>query len=228
MMGAIPPLSALLVMAFLSGKGGDRSQAALPLPAPLQTGEISLEACLHERRSTRKYAPDAISLTEISQLLWAAQGVNRPGGFRTTPSAGALFPLEIYLAAALVEGIPAGVYRYLPQGHSLVPLERGDMRGRLSSAALGQESVGEGAAVLVIAAAYRRTTGKYGRRGERYVHIEVGAAAQSVHLQAAALGLGTVFIGAFEDDLVRDVIGMPSSESPLGLMPVGRRVEKGR
>jgi SagB-type dehydrogenase family enzyme len=191
-------------------------------------GETSLEKSLHERQSTRRYAPGMISLSEISQLLWAAQGVNRPNGFRTTPSAGALFPLEVYLVAAAVEGMPAGVYRYLPGSHSLAPLGRGDVRERLSSAALGQECVRGGAAVLVIAAAYHRTTGKYGQRGKRYVHIEAGAAAQSVHLQAAALGLGTVFIGAFDDDLVEDVVGMPSSESPLGLMPVGRKAKKER
>jgi SagB-type dehydrogenase family enzyme len=198
------------------------SPGSVRLPQPVSDGPISLEKALRDRRSLRRFKNSAISLAQLSQLLWAAQGVSGTGGRRTAPSAGALYPLEVYAVAGMVSGLSVGVYAYDPNRHALRRIAEGDAREDLSSAALGQAPVGSAAAVLVICAVYERTTVKYGERGVRYVHMEAGHAAQNVHLQAAALGLGTVVIGAFDDDGVRKVLRMTDREHPLYLMPVGR------
>ena len=138
---------------------------------------------------------------------------------RTAPSAGALYPLELYLVAGMVRGLDPGVYKYAPAGHKLVKMIAGDQRHELASAAHGQDAV---AAVLVFTAVERRTARKYGSRGMRYVHIETGHASQNVFLEATALGLGTVVVGAFEDDAVGELLHLPEGEAPLYLMPLGR------
>ncbi len=156
------------------------------------------------------------------QSLWSAQGHTHADGFRTAPSAGALYPLEIYVVAGDVADLPAGVYRYQPREHNLVLVQRGDLRAPLASAALGQAWIRSAPAVLAIAGVYQRTARKYGKRGRRYVHIEVGHAAQNVYLQATTRGLATVLVGAFNDTEVQEVLGLPSDHAPLGLMPLGR------
>lgn len=217
--------AALAVIVHLAGTGFSKEredEGVLILPPPAVQGDMSVEAALRARRSVRTFEAGGLTATSLSRLLWAAQGITRDSGYRTAPSAGALYPLELYVLAGEVKGIPAGVYRYRPRGHSLLPIGKGDRRSALSGAALGQRCVESGAAVLVLAAAFERTTVKYGKRGVQYVHMEVGSAAQNVYLQAASLGLGTVFVGAFDDEGVKDVVGLPPSERPLGLMPVGR------
>ncbi|HHS12377.1 MAG TPA: SagB/ThcOx family dehydrogenase [bacterium] len=194
----------------------------ITLPSPSHSSRISVEAALQQRRSLREYSSVPVTLAELSQLLWAAQGITSRHGYRAAPSAGALFPLEVYLVAGHVIDLPAGVYRYRPHAHTLAPVAKGDLRSKLSSAALGQSSIRDGAAVLVLTAVYERTTAKYGSRGVQYVHMEVGHAAQNVYLQAVSLELGTVFIGAFYDDRVKDLLKLPDSENPLGIMPLGR------
>jgi len=194
----------------------------IPLPAPQTTGPLSVEEALVQRRSVREFRPEPISLAEVGQLLWAAQGITRSGGYRTAPSAGALYPLEVLLVAGRVHDLSPGVYRYRSRDHALVPLLEGDLRANLAAAALGQSSVKAGAAVLVITAVYERTTIKYGQRGIRYVHMEVGYASENIHLQAAALGLGTVAVGAFHDDRVQELLNLPANEHPLLIMPVGK------
>jgi SagB-type dehydrogenase family enzyme len=193
---------------------------ALPPASP--TGSVSVEQALRARRSIREFRSAPLTLTEVAQLLWAAQGITDAEGHRTAPSAGAMYPLELYLAAAQVEGLPPGVYRYLPREHALEPVREGDIRTPLMAAALNQACVGAGPALLIFTAVYERTTGRYGDRGVRYVHMDVGHAGQNVHLQAVALGLGTVVVGAFDDDAVRRIIGAPANEEPLYIMPVGR------
>jgi SagB-type dehydrogenase family enzyme len=193
----------------------------IALPPPKLDGEISLEEAIFLRRSVRQYGERSLSLAEIGQLLWAAQGVTNEAGYRTAPSAGALYPLEVYLVVGEVESLPAGVYRYLPDQHALMAEFNVDMRSSLASAALKQTWIGEAPAVLVFTAIYERTTRKYGERGIRYVHMEIGHAAQNVYLQATALDLGTVFVGAFYDDQVRELLRLPHNEVPLGVMPVG-------
>ena len=196
----------------------------VPLPRAAYDGETSVEEALRSRRSVRDYSRSALSLDDVSQLLWAAQGITKKReGLRTAPSAGALYPLEIYLVAGSVDDLPAGIYRYVPKGHDLLGLADGDKRKALADAALGQSWVRRAPMVLVIAAVYERSKRKYGRRGIRYSHIEVGHAAQNVYLQAATLGLGTVIVGAFDDEEVQAVLELPADHEPLALMPVGRK-----
>ena len=197
--------------------------ATLKLPEPILQSEVSLEEALRERRSTREYANVPLTLSEVAQLLWAAQGVTSEWGGRTAPSAGALYPLEVYLAAGNVESLAPGVYKYNPERHELVRVRDGDVRGQLAKAALSQRWVQEGAVDIVIAAIYERTTVKYGDRGIRYVHMEAGHAAENICLQAAALDLGVVTVGAFYDDLVRDIMGMLADEIPLYVIPIGKK-----
>ena len=194
------------------------------LPEPRLKSEVSLEEALLKRRSIREYANLPLTLEDVSQLLWAAQGITAEWGGRTAPSAGALYPLEVYLAVGNVENLAAGVYKYKPERHELVKVRDDDVRGELAEAALGQNFVMEAAIDIVIAAVYERTTKKYGDRGVRYTHMEAGHAAQNIYLQATALDLGMVTIGAFYDEQVKDILGMPKIETPLYLIPVGKQV----
>ena len=193
------------------------------LPEPRIDGDVSLEESLVKRRSVRDYAGEQLALEEISQLLWAAQGTTGDTGGRTAPSAGALYPLEVYVIVGDVRNLAVGVYRYDPQGHEIVMTAAGDIRAELASAALGQTSVEDGAIDLVFTAVYQRTTRKYGDRGVRYVHMEAGHAAQNVCLQATAMGLGAVTIGAFHDEEVSRLLNLPRDEEPLYIIPVGKR-----
>jgi len=192
------------------------------LPQPLTDSGISVEGALRWRRSERSYEAGALTLAQVSQLLLAAQGITGAQGLRTAPSAGALYPLEVYLIVGDVVDLGPGIYRYQPRNHQLVRIGSGDKRQELVAAALGQTFIGQGAVSLVFTAVYERTTWRYGERGIRYVHMEAGHAAQNVYLQAVALKLGTVVVGAFHDDQVRQALGLPQDEHPLYIMPVGR------
>lgn len=191
------------------------SMGEIPLPTPSQRGEVSLEEALTRRRSIREFTEEGLTSAEISGLLWAGQGITDPRGFRTAPSAGALYPLELYVATG------EGVYHYLPQRHRLAVLLPEDMRLRLWEAGLKQGALREAPAIIVITAVYGRTEAKYGLRAERYVHLEAGHAAQNILLQATALDLGAVPIGAFYDEKVQEVLALPSDQEPLYLIPVG-------
>lgn len=200
------------------------AQAALAvaLPEPRRDSGVSLERTLAERRTVREFGPVALRLAELAQLAWAAQGVIAPSGRRTTPSAGALYPLEVYILAANVQDLAPGVYRYQPSLHRLAAVAEGDRRGELAEAAWGQRWIAQAPVILVIAAVERRTTGKYGQRGVRYAHMEAGHAAQNALLQAAALDLDAALVGAFTDSEVQAVLGLPRDARPLYLVPVGR------
>lgn len=194
------------------------------------TAQLKVEQQLLQYAETRKEFgenaesnADGLSLATLGQLLWAAQGMTAADGGRTAPSAGALYPLELFVAAGRVECLPPGVYRYMPAEHSIRLHLAGNRRRALSEAALAQSAVHDGAAVLVIPALYARTAAKYGMRAERYVHMEAGHAAQNVYLQATSLALGTVVVGAFEDDRVGEVLGLPANVVPLALLPIGVR-----
>jgi len=197
----------------------------IELPQPKIDGNFSLEKALSQRRSNRDFHPDPLTLAEISQLLWAAQGITSTKGLRTTPSAGALYPLELYLVAANVSGLAVGVYRYLPHTHQLVAVTTGDQRRSLAAAALGQGWLRKSAAIVVFAAVFKRTTVKYEKRGKQYVYIKTGHAAQNLALQATALNLGAVTVGAFHDHSVKRFLHMKINEQPLYLMPLGRLAE---
>lgn len=197
------------------------SGRSIELPAPQTGGTSSVEAALSNRRSVREYTDDTLTLAEISQLLWATQGVTHGQG-RTAPSAGALFPLEIYLVAVRVDGLEPGLYKYRIDDHELLELTRENVHSDLVRAALSQECVRDAAAVVAIGAVVERTATRYGGRAERYVDMEVGAAAQNLSLQAAALGLGAVFVGAFDDARVKELLLMGKGEVARALLPVGR------
>ena len=198
-------------------------ESIIELPKPRYDSDMSLEQSLFQRRSIRSYTSESLTLPEVAQLLWAAQGVTDPRGFRTAPSAGALYPLELYVVAGDVQDLSPSVYRYEPDEHQLLRTVEGDKRAELAMAALGQHFIGEGAIVIVFTAVYERTTGKYGDRGIRYVHIEVGHAAQNLCLQAAAMDLGVVTVGAFYDEEVAELLDLPRDEQPLYIIPVGRK-----
>lgn len=216
-----PTLATFMLSFAAAAADGTVPAASVSLPAPPTAGAMSLDEALARRRSVREYAPGALTLAEISRLLWAAQGVSEPGR-RTAPSAGATYPLEVYLVAGEVEGLAAGVYRYRPGRHRLEAVTDDDIRLPLAAAAWGQGWLRRAAAVVAIAAVFERTTARYGKRGERYVHMEAGHAAQNLLLQATALGLGAAPVGAFSDTLVSRLLRLPDGESPLYLIPVGR------
>jgi SagB-type dehydrogenase family enzyme len=191
-------------------------QARLALPPPRTTGPLSLEETLARRRSVREFSGSPLTWAEISQLLWAAQGVTSPYGLRTAPSAGALYPLEVYVVTA------DGTYHYSPADHVLNLVAAGDLRPDLWQVALRQEAVRQAPVVFIIAVVYGRTEQKYGlERTPRYVHLEAGHAAQNLLLQAVALELGAVPIGAFDDAGVQAALSLPAEHQPLYLIPVG-------
>jgi len=222
-------LISAIVWVALARKPGDEtmptneSMITISLPEPRRAGTISVEEALLQRRSIRRYSNEPLNPLEVSQLLWAAQGTTNPRGFRTAPSAGALYPLEMYVVIGNVTGMENGVYRYRPEHHDLTLVTIGDKRAALGSAALGQLWIRKAAIDIVFSAVYERTTKKYGLRGAQYVHMEVGHAAQNVYLQAVSLNLGTCAVGAFDDGEVMKVVHMPDSEQPLYIMPVGKK-----
>ena len=189
--------------------------AVVHLPEPRLKNGASVEQALLRRRSVRSFRDAPLSLADIGQLLWAAQGVTSRG-HRAAPSAGALYPLELYVVAGKVAGLAAGVYRYVPETHTLVKVKLGDRRSELSQAAWRERAIVEAPASLLFSAVFERTTKKYGERGNRYVYMDEGHAAEN------AIGVGTVVIGGFDDAAVAKAASLPAAEKPLAIMPVGR------
>lgn len=220
----LPALLILAVMAFGgSCKEPDSGKpVSIDLPEPVLKGPVSLEEALLERRSLREYSSEALKLADIGQLLWAAQGITDSGFYRTAPSAGALYPLEVFLIAGNISGLDPGVYRYQPKSHSLVMHMPDDVRKTLYKAALNQESIKSAPCVIVITGVMERTRSKYGSRAERYVYMEAGHAAQNLLLQSTALDLAGVVIGAFEDTATANALKL-KKEVPLYLIPIGKR-----
>ena len=199
------------------------------LPTPILDGDMSVERALANRRSRRDFTNEALSQQQLSNLLWSAYGVTQPntrsprfrGGFRTTPSAGAMYALDIYVAIGNVTGIEAGVYKYISEENKIVRTINRDVRAELAAAALGQLMVREAPITIIWTAIYERMA-HYGERGRlRYVYMEIGHSSQNVYLQAEALGLGTCAIAAFSDDRVKRLLELPANEEPLYMMPVG-------
>ncbi|MBL7068699.1 MAG: SagB/ThcOx family dehydrogenase [Candidatus Omnitrophica bacterium] len=188
---------------------------AVGLPKPALKGDISIEEVIEKRRSIRSYSEKELTDEQLSQLLWAAQGITDTRGLRAAPSAGALYPLEIYVVKK------DGLFHYSPDGHKLEPISDKDLRPGLAKAALGQGFVAQAPVDIIICAVYKRIQSRYGDRGVRYTDIEVGHAAENVHLQAVALGLGSVPVGAFSDDAVSSLLGLSKEETPVYIIPVG-------
>jgi SagB-type dehydrogenase family enzyme len=193
----------------------NKTDKVIQLPEPASNGGLSVEAALAKRESVRHFTSTPLTLSQISQVLWAAQGITRNWGGRTAPSAGALYPLELYLA--LLDGF----FQYIPHNHQLLHISDGNLIEALAAVALGQQCIRESPAVIVIAAVYKRTEQKYVQRGERYVKVEAGHAAQNILLQAVSQGIGAVPVGAFNDEDVRKVLSLPPDHEPLYLIPLG-------
>ncbi len=214
-------LAALLTLAATPPSASTERKGVVRLPPPDTAGRMPLERALLQRRSVRSFSKRPLPLSAVSQLLWAAQGVTTPDGRRTAPSAGGLNPLEVHLVATRVEGLPEGVYRYSPSSHSLRLTAPGHLAPLLVKAALDQDFIAEAAAVVLVAAVEERTARKYGSRATRYVVFEAGAASENLALEAVALGLGSVVVGAFDDAQVARLARLRDGEEPLCLMPVG-------
>lgn len=194
---------------------------AVSLPDPVFDSKVSVEQALKQRRSVRNFSGKPLTLQDVSQLLWAAQGVTSSRGFRTAPSAGALYPLEVYLAAGNIEDLPEGLYHYRPDAHDMTRKQTGDPRQAVWQAAMKQSVVRDAPAVFIITGVFSRTMEKYGKRGLQYVLIEAGHAAQNVCLQAVAMDLGSVSIGAFSDETLRKVLNAGDDIYPIYVLPVG-------
>jgi SagB-type dehydrogenase family enzyme len=203
-------------------RGKERPE--VKLPPPRERGETSLEETVARRRSVRDYKGEPLSLSQLSQLLWAAQGLTDARGLRAVPSAGATYPLDVFtfIGRDGVKGLEPGIYHYNVAKHSLTLHKEGDQRGELAVAAQDQEFIARAPVDIVICAIYQRTCMHYGRRGERYVHMEVGHAGENISLQAVALGLATVMVGAFNDEQVSAVMGLAKEVKPLYIIPLGK------
>jgi len=194
------------------------------LPPPSQGGGMSVEESIARRRSVRRFKRESLSLSQLSQVLWSAQGITHAQGLRAAPSAGATYPLEVYVFVGQggVEGLEPGIYHYNVENHSLNLHKEGDLREQLSLAALDQEFIVQAPVDIVICALYERTAWQYGRRAERYVHMEAGHVGENIHLQAVALGLAVVMVGAFSDEDVSRVMGLEREVKPLYIIPLGK------
>ncbi len=202
----LPPLSA--------------AAADVPLPAPRKEGALSVEAALAARRSVRAYARQPLSLAELGQLLWAAQGVSGPDGKRTAPSARHLYPLELAVVVQNVEGVARGAYRYVPARHALEPLAPAKEGERLLARATDQAQVHAAPAVFVVAAVYERM--EAGPRSRTWTDFEAGLASENLLLEAVALRLGAVVVGGMDPAAAREAVGLGEREQVIVLVPVGR------
>lgn len=194
------------------------------LPDPQLEGEVSLERAIRMRRTIRSFDGRTLDLHQVSQLLWSAQGITGSRGFkRAAPSAGALYPMDVYAVAGAgcVKGLDPGVYHYAPGDHSISLGRQKDVRGEVAEASLSQTWMAQAPLNLVITAEYSRITGKYGQRGIRYAMIEAGHIGQDIFLQAQALGLAAGIVGAFDDGKLIRALGIKETHEPLLVMPVG-------
>ncbi len=209
----------------VSACAGSPNSFVILLPEPASDSGISIEEAIESRRSIRTFSSESISLTELARLLHSAQGITSDYGFRAAPSAGATFPLSVFVIAENVDSLEAGIYMYEPSNESLTAVSMGNFLDKLSDAALGQTYVKDAPAVIAITAEYSITTSVYGNRGRIYVHMEAGHASQNIYLQCTAMGLGTVAVGAFSNSTVSEILSLTINETPLYLMPVGRPAE---
>ncbi|MGC4114470.1 MAG: SagB/ThcOx family dehydrogenase [Myxococcales bacterium] len=215
----------VLALSFVAGLTHAQTPPSIALPAPKTDGKVSLEKALKERRSVRTPSPDALALADVGQLCWAAQGTTDDKGHRTTPSAMATYPLDLYVLAGSVTGLAPGLYRYDTAKHALIPLKPGDRRAELVEKAIGQDWIKKAPAVFFVTGTVARATPKIKdeARAKVFVAQESGLAAQAFFLQATALGLGSTFVGGFKVDVTREFLALPAGEEPLAVLPVGKR-----
>lgn len=198
------------------------------LPQPELKEDVGITSLQRSRESRRRFRDEKLSLEEISYILWSAGG-SLPGfpGRKVPPSAGARYPIDVFLSVREngLDGVEPGVYEYALSSNTLEPLAEGDRTGKIVEAALSQKFIAEAPVTVVLAADFYRTTVHYGERGNRYVYMDAGHAAQNVYLAVEAVGLGTCAIGAFRDDDLTEALGLKKELKPVYLYPVGRRVE---
>jgi SagB-type dehydrogenase family enzyme len=218
--------SLIMVMGIMlfypnGGQGGE----AIKLPPPARKGGMAVAEALEIRRTVRSFAARPLDLPQVSQLLWGADGISDPRGLRTSPSAGATYPLDLYLVVGErgVMNLPAGVYHYLVAEHALTPIASGDLRASVARASLHQTWMAEAPVMVVITGEYRRCMARYGQRGIRYTHMEAGNVSQNVFLTAEALSLAAGIVGAFDDKALAQVLKLPPAHDPLLVMPVGHK-----
>lgn len=210
-----------------------KSAETINLPQPYYKSTTSVEEALQDRRSRREFDDDKLQLSQISQILWSAYGITKPmpnapdflrGGFKTAPSAGARYPLEIYVLAHNVEGLERGIYKFKVAEHELTLVKKGSFMEQLVSASYNQSWIGEAAAAIIYTAVYERISERYGERGrERYVCMDLGHSAQNIYLQCESLNLSTCAVGAFNDSKVGELFEIKDKETPLYIMPLGKR-----
>ena len=194
-----------------------RTGETVKLPSPRQESDVSIEKALLERRSIRSYKEEPLTLNELSQILWAAQGITEPKkGLRTAPSARALFLVEVYVLPGNVTNLPTGAYKYQPQGHDLIKIADGDKKAELFKA-VGQAPIKSAPVVLVFSGLSEKT------QRPAWMYLEAGHAAQNVYLQAVSLKMGGVVMGGFKDVNVRKVLNLSEKEQPLYIMPIGKK-----
>ena len=206
----------------VSQAGKDSEEIIIPLPPCDHTISMPLFEAISKRRSIRRFLPEPITIDHISRLLFSAQGVTDSRGLRAVPSAGALYPLELYVAVENVLSLNKGLYRYMPGKHVLSGIIHEGVRNGIGDAAWRQQPVLRAPVSFIITGIYFRVSGKYGEWGERFTHLEAGHAAQNLCLAATAMGLGTVVVGAFDDNKLRDFLGAGENETPLYIIPAGR------
>ena len=219
----VPSLVAATLIAAAAALGQAAEPKTVALPKADVTGKVTLERAITQRRSVREYAPGPLTLAEVSQLMWVAQGITGPDGKRATPSARAVYPLQVWLVANDVTGLAAGIYRYEPKEHALALVTPGLQRDSVAAAARGQASIEHAAAVVAVAGDSALAATKFRGNADRWLGMEAGFVVQDVYLEATALGLGTVMVGGFEEAAVRRALGLPPGWEALALMPVGRR-----
>lgn len=216
--------SLVLLLCVCDTQGGAEEMGSISLPEPSLAGEVSVEEAINRRRSRREFTDEPLSLEQLGQVLWAAQGITGEGGRkRAAPSAGATYPMFLYVAVGQdgVRGLGPGVYRYEPDGHRLAPHREEDVRREVARAALGQGFLAQAPVDILLAADYRRTAQRYGQRATRYVAMEAGHIGENIYLQAEVLGLGTVAVGAFRDEALGRAVDLPEDQDALYVMPLG-------
>jgi SagB-type dehydrogenase family enzyme len=200
--------------ALAQGKG---SEEPFKLPPPRYESEVSIEKALLERRSIRSYKEEPLTLNDLSQILWAAQGITEPKkGLRAAPSPRALYLLQVYVLPGNVTNLPMGTYRYEPQGHELVKTADGNKKAELFQAA-GQTPIKNAPVALVITGLSEKT------KNPAWIYLEAGHAAENVYLQSVSLKLGTVAMAGFKEEEVRKVLNLPEKERVIYIMPMGKK-----
>ena len=214
----------LLLSKFMIANNKNINNNMFKLPQFKLKGNISIEEAIDRRRSIRDYLDQPLKIEDVSQLLWAGQGISDPTNkFRTAPSAGALYPIKLYICVGNVSNLPNGLYYYQNSNHSIIMLTNIDIRKNIWEVSLWQNSIIKAPIVIIITAIFDITKRKYGERASQYVYIEAGHIAQNILLQAYALGLGGVPIGAFYDDGIKNVLKIPKDETPIYIIPIGKK-----